>query len=127
MVTVVINRTEAEDKFWYHLKLMKDGYICQEPKLVGTLQKDDGRFIKMVDKDKHYFRKYEGYAISKSLYDKLVKDGCRVIVFIEELDGEWNRTLVSEIDKWERCSEIHKSEGYEEQLVMPESNMYITS
>ena len=123
MVSVSLDRRYAVNGVIYNLKVHRD-YGTVTKKAVAKLMKD-GRLLKLVDKDEHYFRKYEGYAIADVLLEE-IEGECSTIVIKERNNDKHSRTLVAPFETWKEKGIGHKSEGYESQVVLSEDEMHIT-
>jgi len=107
-------------------KRMEDGRVERDRKEgIGFWYPNDKRLFKVVDQDRHYFRKFKGYAISKKLLDWVSKRGCRIVAIKEMKDGDWNRTLISDYSDWVDSGQDYHKEGFEEQRVLAEEYMKV--
>lgn len=112
----------------YDLVLYTDeGYFSTQKKGIGVYIEKDNRFMKKVDKEKHFFVKYGGYAIAEILLMDLEARGCKTIVIQEFKEDEWNRTLISKLNQWEEKGIGVKQSGYEKQICLPVHNMIINN
>jgi len=127
MAKAELERIYAEDGVIYNLKILRDTGVFTKKAVAKML--NDGRLIKEVVKDEHYFRKYKGYAIADAILEEVKTKDCGHIVIKEYVkkgnSKVWNRTLVSELETWLEEGIGHKTEGYESQVVLPEEEMYI--
>lgn len=121
---VVDKKYPSEGGILYNLKLYSHGQLVETRKKVGYLAPDK-RFVKQVNKEEHYFRKYHGYAIAKVVLLDINKEQCKNVVIMEYRDDEWNRTLIAPLERWEQDGIQHRSEDYEKQIVLPENRMFI--
>ena len=76
-------------------------------------------YEKQVDPDKHFFIKYAGYGIQKSVFDQLLR-GKEGTVKIIEIKGS---TLLSKIKDWEEHAKEVNYGTHGPQLVLPKKRM----
>lgn len=69
-----------------------------------------------VEKE-HYFRKFEGYAISCSIFDAITREGAATIFIIE--DGE--RMYEFDLGQYRRGESI-SVDGFDDQVLVPRAN-----
>jgi hypothetical protein len=91
----------------------KKGYSVKAGETTGNI------FRKEVTRSKHYFRLVSGYAIQKSVYEKLIAEKIKKIVIKEKDTGD---ILTSDIDDWKE----HRGKGnwgHGTQMVLSEKYM----
>lgn len=86
--------------------------VCLNQKIIGSIT--DGIFNKEVIKSRHFFRKYNGYAISLSTLEELRDGG---VTQIRVFEKDTNKVFICNLDEYFKFG-IEYTDKNDEQLVL---------
>lgn len=88
-------------------------------KLTGYIK--DRKYLMYKNRERHYFKKYKGYGISKSILDILKQENIREVIIIEELKNGERRKIETTTEKFYTRGIRHKYKQADYQLILPET------
>lgn len=100
---------------------VKDNRVFLNGIEIGLMTRMDGKkvYVSLRNRRKHFFHKYQGFAIAKKILLLLKANGFNEI----QLRIGKAETLISNIETWEAQGISYRHPQYEEQVVLPETFM----
>lgn len=88
-------------------------------KITGIIKKEEQKYITYRNKEKHTFKKYSGYGISKEIIRILKDENIQKIIIIEKNEKQGTQKLLkTTLPKLEEKGITYKN-NKDEQLILP--------
>lgn len=110
----------------YFLEIYNDaGELEDRRERVAFLDPNHDIVYKIVDPDKHFFKKHNGYAMAQALIDHLnARENTPILVkIIESEDGKIKRGLKSDFEDWDQKAASVQYDDLEHQRVLDIEDM----